>query len=121
MDGWDVLVSSEFEAWHQSLSESEQRSLDVSILVLSSEGPRLGRPHVDSVQGSRHSNMKELRTQHKGRPVRTFFAFDPNRAAILLIGGDKTGDNRFYQRLIPVADRILDRHIEQVREVTDGD
>ncbi len=60
--------------------------------------------------------MKELRTQSKGRPLRTFYAFDPRRLAILLIGGDKTGDDRFYDRMIPLADRLYDEHLEELRE-----
>jgi hypothetical protein len=60
--------------------------------------------------------MKELRTQHCGRAIRTFFAFDPRRSAILLIGGDKTGDGRFYERMIPVADRLYDEHLAQLRD-----
>lgn len=60
--------------------------------------------------------MKELRTQCKGRPTRTFFAFDPRRMAILLIGGDKTGDDRFYDRMIPLADRLYDKHLEELRK-----
>lgn len=75
----------------------------------------LGRPYADTVKGSRHANMKELRTQSLGRPLRTFFAFDPRRAAILLIGGDKTGDKRFYDRMIPVADRLYDEHVARLR------
>ena len=65
---------------------------------------------------ARHSNMKELRTQHQGRPIRTFFAFDPRRTAILLIGGDKTGDNRFYERMIPEADRLYDEYLKELQE-----
>jgi hypothetical protein len=60
--------------------------------------------------------MKELRTQHAGRPFRTFFVFDPRRAAILLIGGDKTGDKRFYDRTIPIADGLYDAHLSQLRK-----
>jgi hypothetical protein len=60
--------------------------------------------------------MKELRTQHHGRPLRTFFAFDPRRCAILLIGGDKTGDKRFYERMIPVADQLLDDHLRSLKD-----
>ena len=60
--------------------------------------------------------MKELRTQHQGRPIRTLFAFDPRRCAILLIGGDKTGDDRFYERIIALADRLYDEHLETLRK-----
>jgi hypothetical protein len=55
--------------------------------------------------------MKELRTQNQGRPLRTLFAFDPRRCAILLVGGDKTGGDRFYDRMVPVADRLYDEHL----------
>jgi len=60
--------------------------------------------------------MKELRTQHRGRPYRTFFAFDPRRAAILLIGGDKTGDKRFYDRFIPIADDLYDEYLDELKK-----
>jgi hypothetical protein len=60
--------------------------------------------------------MKELRTQHKGRPFRTLFAFNPERYAILLIGGDKTGDNRFYEKMIPEADRLYAEHLDELKK-----
>lgn len=97
-----------------SLSEGEQDAVRFSVELLMNNGPNLGRPHVDTVNGSKHSNMKELRTQHQGKPIRTFFAFDPRRAAILLIGGDKTGKKRFYQEMIPLADRLYDEHLQQL-------
>ena len=108
---WEVEFSDEFERWWETLSDSEQESLLVTVTLLREMGPMLGRPHVDTVKGSRHSNMKELRTQHQGRPLRTLFAFDTRRCAILLIGGDKTGDKRFYDRMIPLADRLFDKHL----------
>ena len=88
-----------------------RNQLPTGVELLRQLGPHLGRPHVDAIQGSRHSNMKELRTQHQGRPLRTLFAFDPRRCAILLVGGDKTGDDRFYDRMVPVADRLYDEHL----------
>ncbi len=112
---WEVEFSAEFEQWWQSLVLAEQEALLVSIKLLRGMGPLLGRPHADTVNGSRHSNMKELRTQCRGKPLRTFFAFDPRRRAILLIGGDKTGDDRFYARMIPQADRIYDEHLMKIR------
>ena len=92
---WDVEFTDEFHAWWDGLTEDEQDSVRMSIELLVERGPNLGRPHVDHIEGSKHSNMKELRTQHQGRPLRTFFAFDPRRTAILLVSGDKTGDDRF--------------------------
>jgi hypothetical protein len=60
--------------------------------------------------------MKELRTQHAGRPIRTLFAFDPRRTAILLIGGDKTGDARSYDRMVPIADDLYDEYLADLRK-----
>ena len=113
---WQVEFTDEFERWWNSLTPSEQDAVDFSAGLLERLGPHLSRPHADAVRGSRHSNMKELRTQHEGRPIRTFFAFDPRRAAILLIGGDKTGDKRFYDRLLPIADDLYDRYLAELRK-----
>lgn len=113
---WQVEFTDEFEIWWNTLSADEQESISASVELLETFGPGLSRPHVDTVNGSRHSNMKELRTQHRGRPIRTFFAFDPRRSAILLIGGDKTADKRFYDRMIPLAGRLYDEHLRQLRE-----
>lgn len=108
---WEVLFTETFNLWWETLTEAEQTSLLASIHLLRQLGPGLPRPHADTLKGSRHSNMKELRTQHQGRPLRTFFAFDPLRRAILLVGGDKTGDNRFYDRLLRQADDLFDAHL----------
>ena len=78
-------------------------------------GLHLPSPFVGT-PGSRHAHLRELRAQSGGKPVRVFYAFDPRRAAILLIGGDKTGDDRFYKRMIPVADRLYDTYIEEIRK-----
>jgi len=78
-------------------------------------GPALGRPHVDTIKRSKHSNMKELIVQHAGRPYRVLFAFDPRRCAILLIGGDKTGHDRWYAEYVPIADRLYDEHLATLR------
>lgn len=94
----------------------EQESLDASVRLLEDRGPALGYPHSSGVNASKHGHMRELRTQHDGRPYRTLYAFDPTRSAILLIGGDKTGDDRWYDVHVPVADRLYDEHIEQLRK-----
>ena len=113
---WEIEFTDEFGEWWQALDAEEQESLAASVELLRQLGPQLSRPHADAIQGSKHPNMKELRTQHGGRPLRTLFAFDPRRCAILLIGGDKTGDDRFYERMIPVADRLYDEHLQQLRK-----
>src|SRR5438128_4088838 len=82
-------------------------SIDYSVGLLEQFGPALGRPHADTVAGSKHA-LKELRVQHRGKPYRIFFGFDPRRSAILLIGGSKAGDKRFYKRMIPLADNLYE-------------
>ena len=82
--------------------------------LLEAKGPALRYPHSSGVAGSKHPHMRELRVQHQGRPYRVFYAFDPLRKAILLIAGDKTGDDRFYQRMVPVADRLYDQHLDEI-------
>lgn len=113
---WEVEYTDEFGIWWDQLDADEQESLAASIELLRQLGPHLGRPYADTIAGSRHANMKELRTQHQGRPLRTFFAFDPRRCAILLIGGDKKGDDRFYETMIPLADDLYDVHLKTLRK-----
>lgn len=112
---YEVEFTEEFEEWWTSLTEDEQESVDFSVRLLQEQGVHLRRPHVDTV--SKHSkfpNMKELRCQHQGRPYRILFAFDPRRVAILLIGGDKTGNPRWYEEFIPLADQIYERHLKEI-------
>ena len=73
-------------------------------------------PHSSGIEGSKHSHMRELRIQSAGKPIRVFYAFDPLRSAILLIGGDKTGKNRFYAEHIPIADNLYDEHLEELKK-----
>jgi hypothetical protein len=113
---WQVEFTNEFEKWWKTLTEAEQESVKIGVEFLRARGPFLGRPYADTVKGSRHPNMKELRAQCEGRPLRTFFAFDPRRTAILLIGGDKTGDSRFYERMVPLADRLYEEYLEELRK-----
>jgi hypothetical protein len=113
---WDVEYADEFEYWWSGLSEDEQVSLAASVQLLEERGPSLGFPHSSGINGSKHGHMRELRTQHGGHPLRTLYAFDPRRAAILLIGGDKTGDDRWYTTHVPIADHLYDEHLEQLRK-----
>lgn len=113
---WNVEVTDEFFEWYESLTALQQSAVLLDIGVLERIGPSLGRPLVDSLKRSKHPNMKELRTIHRRRHLRTFFAFDPRRTAILLIGGDKSGDKKFYQRMIPIADRLYDAYLAELRE-----
>ena len=112
---WDVEYTDEFGEWWAGLSEDEQESLDASVRLLEVRGPNLGFPHSSGIHGSKHGHMRELRTQHDGKPFRTLYAFDPRRSAILLIGGDKTGDGRWYDVHVPIADGLYDKHLEQLQ------
>jgi hypothetical protein len=96
------------------LTEDEQDSVERIVLVLIEKGTSLHRPLVDTIKGSLFPNMKELRVQHAGRPLSIFFAFDPLRRAILLIGGDKTGNKRFYEIFVPRADAIYSEYLEEL-------
>jgi hypothetical protein len=113
---WEIEYTDEFGGWWNSLSEDEQEALAASVRLLEERGPALGFPHSSGINGSRHSHMRELRTQHGGKPLRTLNAFDPLRSAILLIGGDKTGNNRWYEMHVPIADHLYDEHLKQLRK-----
>lgn len=113
---WDVEYTDEFGEWWDTLSEKERESLNASVGLLLKRGPLLEFPHSSRVFGSRHRQMRELRTQRGGKPLRTLYAFDPRRSIILLIGGDKTGDNRWYAVNVPMADRLFDEHLNQLEQ-----
>ena len=106
----------EFGDWWAGLTEAEQEDVAAMIGLLEERGVRLGFPRTSGINGSRHAHMRELRVQSGGRPVRVFYAFDPRRQAILLIGGDKTGQDRFYEVFTPVADRLYDEHLEALKK-----
>ncbi|HUN68894.1 MAG TPA: type II toxin-antitoxin system RelE/ParE family toxin [Burkholderiales bacterium] len=116
MARWEVEYTDEFGTWWQGLSEAAQESVDASVRLLEARGPNLGYPHSSGIARSRHAHMRELRIQHRGRPYRVLYAFDPRRAAILLIGGDKTGDDRWYETYVPRADRLYDEHLAELRK-----
>ena len=88
------------------------------MTILKQLGPALPRPHADTLKGSKHSNLKELRANTPNHVLRIAFAFDPARAGILLIGGDKSGMSQslFYKRLIAKADRLYDEHLAQLKK-----
>lgn len=112
---WTILYHNEFSEWLTSLSEDVQDSVLFSVALLEGEGPRLSRPHVDTLKGGRYPNMKELRVQHRGNPIRILFAFDPKRQAILLLGGDKTGDSRWYDKNLPIAEKRYQEHLDNLK------
>jgi hypothetical protein len=111
---YEVEYTDEFAEWWDALSAEEQDSIAATVVLLETQGPHLGSPHSSSIFGSRHGRMRELRVQHAGRPYRVLYAFDPRRVSILLIGGDKTGDGRWYSRMIPIADDLYDQHLREI-------
>src|SRR3981189_427820 len=98
------------------LSEGQQDDVTAAGLLLIEQGPQLPLRYSSGINGSKHAHMRELRVQSGGRPLRVFYAFDPRRSAILLIGGDKTGDDRFYERMVPIADQLYDVYIVEIKK-----
>jgi hypothetical protein len=113
---YEVEVSDEFKDWYEPLSEAEQSGIERVVSMLMEAGPFLGFPYSSGIEGSRFGHMRELRIQHEGRPYRVLYAFDPTRAALLLLGGDKTGDSRWYQNMIPKADSIYEEHLQTLEK-----
>lgn len=113
---WEVEYTDEFGQWWETLQEMEQASIDASVSLLEDYGPSLPFPYSSGINGSKHGNMRELRIQHEGRPYRVLYVFDPRRCAILLLGGDKTGADRWYDQNVPIADRLYDEHLDTLQE-----
>ena len=113
---WEVETKDRFDDWFSGLNDADRARVLASLLLLRNKGPNLARPHADTVYGSMFPNMKELRIQSQGDPLRAFFAFDPERKAIVLCAGNKVGDEkRFYKRMIPVADKEYRLHLMKNR------
>ena len=117
---WKVAFHPAFAAEFQNLEEHVQDEISVMVELLKAAGPQLKRPRSDTLDGSRHSNMKELRFDADGGVWRVAYAFDPKRKAVLLIAGDKSGvsQTRFYKLLIAKADQRFDEHLEASRKFT---
>ena len=113
---WDGEVTDEFKAWWNGLADAERVSVERVVLLLEERGPHLPFPYSSGVNGSRHSAMRELRVQHRGHPYRVLYIFDPRRVALLLLGGDKTGDNRWYEKNVPLADQIYYKYLAEMEE-----
>ena len=116
MRAWEVEVTDEWLAWFESLSEREQDDVAAVVGVLEARGPQLPYPYSSGITASAHSRMRELRIQSGGRPLRSLYAFDPRRTAILLVGGSKSGDDRWYDQAIPEADRLYAEQLDMLRK-----
>ena len=112
---WEVEYTDEFEEWWNVCSETEQISIAANVELLETKGPQLPFPYSSGIEQSKHSHMRELRIQHAGHPYRVLYAFDPRRVAILLLGGCKAGDDRWYDTQVPIADRLYDDHLNALK------
>ena len=115
---WVVEIGDEFEPEFYELDEAVRTEILAHARLLQQFGPQLGRPRVDTLNGSRHANMKELRFDAADGVWRVAFAFDPKRKAILLVAGDKSGvsEKKFYRALIVKADDRFDAHIGRLKQ-----
>lgn len=113
---WKIATTAEFDDWFIDLNDDEKVELIAKVALLERFGPQLGRPHADTLKDSEHANMKELRGKTSTAVLRVAFAFDTNREAILLVGGNKAGVNerRFYKVLIEQADTLFTRHLAKL-------
>lgn len=108
---WEIEYTNEFEKWWNMLSENERIDITAIVELLSELGPHLPFPYSSAINNSEHTHMRELRIQHKGKPYRVLYAFDPRRIAILLMGGNKTGSKKWYEKFVPIADKLYKKHL----------
>ena len=112
---WSVEVTVQFDQWWDSLDDGARESVNAVLVMLEELGPRLPFPYSSAIRGSRHGGLRELRIQHRGRPLRVLYAFDPRRVAVLLLGDDKRGSKRWYRKAVPRAERLFDQHLENLK------
>ena len=112
---WIVEFTDEFELWWLELSELVQEKCAAVVDLLTREGPNLGFPYSSSIRGAAHA-LRELRIQCGGHPYRILYAFDPQRNALLILGGDKTGNDRWYEENVPRAERIYEQYFKEIEE-----
>jgi hypothetical protein len=117
---WEIEYTDEFEAWWNDLSEEEQIDVDSVVGLLEEKGPHLPYPYSSNIEGTKYGEIRELKIQHKGKPYRIIYAFDPRRTAILLIGGRKTGGRRWYEKYVPLAEKIYREHLKFLKEEQGG-
>lgn len=111
-----VEYTDEFGGWWGTLREDEQEDIAAIVTLLEEKGTQLPFPFSTGVEGSKHSHMRELRIQSKSNPLRILYAFDPRRTAILLIGGNKRGDKRWYKTYVPIADKLYVDHLTELKK-----
>lgn len=112
---WKIIQSLEFEHWFIRQDSELQEDVFAILRVLEQKGPSLARPYVDTLKGSKIPNLKELRVQSKGKPIRILFVFDTERKAVLLTAGNKQADKRFYSKLIFQAEKIYEDYLGNIQ------
>ena len=118
---WKVYRTDEFKEWFDNLDFEAKEPILKDIIILSNYGPSLSRPYVDTLKGSKLTNLKELRTKFKNNYFRIIFAFDPERDIILLVGGNKSNDKNFYSKIISKAEKIFLKHIDDIQRIKNED
>lgn len=113
---WTLIYLDYYENWLNEQEEELQDEAFAQLEVLKQFGPTLGRPRVDTLKDSNLANLKELRFFFKGAPIRILFAFDPKKQGVIMLGGDKTGDKRWYKTNIPIAEKLYAEHLEKQRK-----
>lgn len=113
---WHIDEYEKYTEWFEAQEENLQDEILAVVGLLQREGPMLSRPFADTLEASQYPNMKELRVQYRGEPWRILFAFDPRRSAILLLGGNKTGNARWYKENIPIADQRFTEHLKKLQK-----
>lgn len=106
----DINVTDAFKEWFDELDEQDTEAVVYSVTLLEDKGTSLKHPHSSNLNGTTYP-LRELRVQSGGRPLRVIYAFDPKREALLILGGDKTGDDRFYETIIPKAEKLWEDHL----------
>ncbi|MEG9499016.1 type II toxin-antitoxin system RelE/ParE family toxin [Mannheimia indoligenes] len=111
---WKVIFTDCFKKWMIEQDVETRKSVLSSLKRLEMFGPALTRPYADTLKNSAYKKMKELRVQHKGKPIRVFFAFDPLRQAIVLCAGDKSNDKQFYVRMLRLAEQEFSHYLNNL-------
>lgn len=111
----EIVVTDGFKDWYEALSIEEQEPVFRVVTLLEELGTKLGFPYTSAIRGCPYP-LRELRVQHRGRPYRVFYAFDPERRAVLLLAGDKSGKNRFYEENVPRAEALWEQYLRDTAE-----
>ncbi len=113
----EIIVTDEFREWYETLTANDFDAVNRVVGLLEAKGVALPFPYSSAIKSSKKCALRELRVQSSGRPLRVFYAFDPSRNAVLLIGGDKTGDDRFYEELTPKAESIWEEYLRETGQL----